>query len=48
MAHIRLRKFNTRTTYPEQNLSNDLSQAVLARGDTWRVLTSREAQEIAD
>ncbi|KAK4495193.1 hypothetical protein PRZ48_013520 [Zasmidium cellare] len=32
MAHTRLRKFNTRTTYPEQNLSNDLSQAVIARG----------------
>lgn len=32
MAHKRIRKFNTRDTYPEQNLDNDLCQAVLARG----------------
>ncbi|WP_238372628.1 RidA family protein [Heliomarina baculiformis] len=32
MAHTRIRKFNTRDTYPEQNLDNDLSQAVVARG----------------
>ena len=25
MAHQRLRPFNTRDTYPEQNLDNDLS-----------------------
>ena len=30
MAHIRLRKFNTRDTYPEQALDNDLCQAVRA------------------
>ena len=30
--HTRIRKFNTRDTYPEQNLDNDLSQAVVARG----------------
>ena len=30
MAHIRLRKFNTRDTYPEQRLDNDLAQAVRA------------------
>ncbi|MEX0696810.1 MAG: RidA family protein [Dongiaceae bacterium] len=30
MAHIRLRKFNTRDTYPEQTLDNDLAQAVRA------------------
>jgi len=30
MAHIRLRKFNTRDTYPEQRLDNDLCQAVRA------------------
>jgi enamine deaminase RidA (YjgF/YER057c/UK114 family) len=34
MAHTRLRKFNTRDTYPEQNLDNDLCQAVIARGTT--------------
>ena len=32
--HKRLRKFNTRDTYPEQNLDNDLCQAVVARGRT--------------
>ncbi|MED5406683.1 MAG: RidA family protein [Pseudomonadota bacterium] len=32
MTHERLRKFNTRDTYPEQNLDNDLSQGVIARG----------------
>jgi enamine deaminase RidA (YjgF/YER057c/UK114 family) len=30
--HTRIRKFNTRDTYPEQNLDNDLCQAVVARG----------------
>ncbi|MEG6507641.1 RidA family protein [Methyloligella sp. 2.7D] len=34
MAHVRLRKFNTKDTYPEQNLDNDLSQGVVARGTT--------------
>ncbi|KAF2160192.1 hypothetical protein M409DRAFT_29274 [Zasmidium cellare ATCC 36951] len=32
MAHTRIRKFNTKDTYPEQNLDNDLSQAVVAKG----------------
>ena len=32
MAHTRIRKFNTRDTYPEQNLDNDLCQAVVTRG----------------
>ena len=30
MAHIRLRKFNTKITYPEQSLDNDLCMAVRA------------------
>lgn len=30
--HTRIRKFNTRDTYPEQKLDNDLCQAVVARG----------------
>jgi enamine deaminase RidA (YjgF/YER057c/UK114 family) len=30
--HTRIRKFNARDTYPEQNLDNDLCQAVVARG----------------
>ena len=34
MAHKRIRKFNTKETYPEQNLDNDLCQAVVARGTT--------------
>lgn len=30
MAHIRLRKFNTRDVYPDQTLDNDLAMAVRA------------------
>lgn len=32
MTHKRIRPFNTKQTYPEQKLDNDLSQAVVARG----------------
>jgi enamine deaminase RidA (YjgF/YER057c/UK114 family) len=32
--HTRIRKFNTRDTYPEQQLDNDLCQVVVARGRT--------------
>jgi len=32
MVHKRIRPFNTKQTYPEQKLNNDLSQAVVARG----------------
>ena len=32
MTHNRIRKFNTKETYPEQKLDNDLSQAVIAKG----------------
>jgi enamine deaminase RidA (YjgF/YER057c/UK114 family) len=32
LMHTRIRKFNTRDTYPEQKLDNDLCQAVVARG----------------
>ena len=32
--HTRLRKFNTRDTYPEQSLDNDLCQVVVAKGRT--------------
>ena len=31
-AHRRIRPFNTKDTYPEQKLDNDLAQAVVARG----------------
>ena len=30
--HTRIRPFNTKETYPEQSLDNDLSQAVVAKG----------------
>ena len=30
--HKRIRPFNTKETYPEQQLDNDLYQAVVARG----------------
>ncbi len=32
MAHQRIRPFNTRDTYPEQKLDNDLAQAVVTHG----------------
>ena len=32
MTHTRIRKFNTKDTYPEQNLDNDLCQAVITEG----------------
>lgn len=31
-VHKRIRPFNTKDTYPEQSLDNDLCQAVVARG----------------
>ena len=31
-THKRLRRFNTKDTYPEQKLDNDLCQTVVARG----------------
>ena len=35
MTHRRIRPFNTRETYPEQNLDNDLCQAVVAGGTVY-------------
>ena len=32
MKHKRIRTFNTKKTYPEQKLDNDLCQVVVARG----------------
>jgi enamine deaminase RidA (YjgF/YER057c/UK114 family) len=32
MTHTRIRKFNTKDTYPEQKLDNDLCQVVVAKG----------------
>lgn len=54
MAHKRIRKFNTRDTYPEQNLDNDLCQAVVAgntiylRGQVAQDLDTRENVAIGD
>jgi enamine deaminase RidA (YjgF/YER057c/UK114 family) len=45
MPHTRIRPFNTRATYPEQKLDNDLSQAVVARG-TMVFLRGQVAQDL--
>jgi enamine deaminase RidA (YjgF/YER057c/UK114 family) len=53
-THRRIRPFNTRETYPEQNLDNDLCQAVVAgntvylRGQIGQDLDSRESVGIGD
>lgn len=53
-THKRIRKFNTRETYPEQNLDNDLCQAVVAggvvylRGQIGQNLETRESVGIGD
>ena len=46
MAHKRIRPFNTRDTYPEQKLDNDLAQAVVARG-TMVFLRGQVGQDLA-
>ena len=48
MAHTRIRKFNTRDTYPEQNLDNDLAQAVVTRGGRTVWLRGQVAQNLDD
>ena len=55
MVHKRIRKFNTKETYPEQNLDNDLSQAVVAkgtmvflRGQVSQDLDTRETLNVGD
>jgi enamine deaminase RidA (YjgF/YER057c/UK114 family) len=53
-GHVRLRPFNTADTYPEQNLGNDLCQAVIAgntvylRGQVAQDLDSRASVAIGD
>ena len=50
MSHTRIRKFNTRETYPEQKLDNDLCQAVVANAinaSSRTVLGLRSVQSIA-
>ena len=44
MVHKRIRTFNTRDTYPEQNLDNDLCQAVVANGTVY--LRGQVAQDL--
>jgi enamine deaminase RidA (YjgF/YER057c/UK114 family) len=45
MTHQRIHPFNTKETYPEQNLDNDLSQGVVARG-TLVFLRGQVAQDL--
>ena len=53
-GHRRLRPFNTKDTYPEQNLSNDLCQGVVAgntvylRGQVAQDLETRECVAVGD
>jgi enamine deaminase RidA (YjgF/YER057c/UK114 family) len=53
-THRRIRPFNTKDTYPEQNLDNDLCQAVVAngvvyiRGQIGQDLDSRECVGVGD
>lgn len=54
MTHTRIRKFNTRDTYPDQNLDNDLCQAVVAgnlvflRGQVGQDLETSESVGVGD
>jgi len=48
MTHTRLRKFNTRDTYPEQNLDNDLCQAVITHGGKTVYLRGQCPQNLDD
>ncbi len=45
MTHERFRKFNTRETYPNQSIDNDLCQTVKARG-TMLFLRGQVGQDI--
>lgn len=53
-GHVRIRPFNTADTYPEQRISNDLCQAVVAgktiylRGQVAQDLDSGESVAIGD
>ena len=54
MTHTRIRPFNTRDSYPEQDLDNDLAQAVVAgntvflRGQVGQDLDTAESVGIGD
>jgi enamine deaminase RidA (YjgF/YER057c/UK114 family) len=53
-VHTRIRPFNTKDTYPEQNLDNDLCQAVVAgnmvflRGQVGQDIDTRENVGVGD
>ena len=48
MEHIRIRKFNTKDTYPEQNLDNDLCHAVVTEGGKTLWLRGQCPQNLDD
>ena len=48
MEHTRIRTFNTKNTYPEQNLNNDLCQAVVTTGGKTVWLRGQCPQNIED
>ena len=48
MTHLRIRKFNTRDTYPEQSLDNDLCQAVVTQGGKTVYLRGQCPQSLDD
>ena len=48
MIHQRIRPFNTRDTYPEQNLDNDLCQAVVTRGGSTVYMRGQCPQNLDD
>lgn len=48
MIHQRIRPFNTRETYPEQNLDNDLCQAVVTRGGSTVYMRGQCPQNLDD
>lgn len=48
MSHKRIRKFNTKNTYPEQNLDNDLCHAVVVQGGKTVYLRGQCSQNLDD
>lgn len=48
MVHTRIRPFNTKDTYPEQNLDNDLCQAVVVSGGKTVYLRGQCPQNLDD
>ena len=48
MTHERIRKFNTKETYPEQNSDNDLCQAAMTRGGKTLYLRGQSLKNLDD